>query len=437
MFERRRRRRGRARRAAIPEARRRASASTPAGARSSPASSTATGTSCSPATARRSSRRGWRAGRTAPGGIKTTVAATRAASDEQLGANLDRLVARGAALRHDDRRDEVRLRADRPRRAPQPRGRARRAPPRRTFLGAHVVAARVRRRRRLRRPRQGRDARRLRAARPLDRRLLRGRRVRRRADPRDPRGRHRQGPDAARARQPARGTARASRSRSSSSAASADHCHPRHRRRRRRAGQQRHRRHAAPRRRVLHPRAPTPTRAGCIDAGVTVALAADCNPGSSYTTNIPFCIAIAVREMHMTPDEAVWAATDGRRAGRCAAPTSATSAPGARADAVLLDAPVAHPPRLPPRRPARHRGVAGTAPLRSATRTLSTRIRVSPDAAGTASPDGLRHEPVQTIPALLGVHPRAAGRGHRRSTDPAPGGVVRASRRPRRPRTRP
>src|SRR4029078_11706664 len=102
-------------------------------------------------------------------------------------------------------------------------------------------------------------------------------------------------------------------------------------------------------------RAQYPDARRLIDAGVTVALAADCNPGSSYTTNIPFCIALAVREMGMTPDEAVWAATAGgaralRRddVGRLApgAPPRPRRAghagglpPGARADAVLLDAP--------------------------------------------------------------------------------------------------
>jgi imidazolonepropionase len=85
-------------------------------------------------------------------------------------------------------------------------------------------------------------------------------------------------------------------------------------------------------------RAPYPDARRLLDAGVTVALAADCNPGTSYTTNIPFCIAIAVREMRMTPDEAVWAATKG---GALALRRDDVGhlAPGARADAVVLDAP--------------------------------------------------------------------------------------------------
>ena len=85
-------------------------------------------------------------------------------------------------------------------------------------------------------------------------------------------------------------------------------------------------------------RATYPDARRLLDAGVTVALAADCNPGSSYTTNIPFCIAIAVREMHMTPDEAVWAATAG--GARALRRTDIGHlGNGARADAVLLDAP--------------------------------------------------------------------------------------------------
>ena len=48
-----------------------------------------------------------------------------------------------------------------------------------------------------------------------------------------------------------------------------------------------------------------------IEAGVTVALASDCNPGSSYTTNMPLMIALAVREMFMSPEQALWSATMG------------------------------------------------------------------------------------------------------------------------------
>lgn len=48
-----------------------------------------------------------------------------------------------------------------------------------------------------------------------------------------------------------------------------------------------------------------------LSAGVTVALATDCNPGSSYITSMPFVIALAVREMRMTPAEALWSATAG------------------------------------------------------------------------------------------------------------------------------
>ena len=83
----------------------------------------------------------------------------------------------------------------------------------------------------------------------------------------------------------------------------------------------------------------TPVTLGfALFAVVTVALAADCNPGTSYTTSIPFCIALAVREMGMTPDEAVWAATaGGARALR--RDDVGRLSPGARADAVLLDAP--------------------------------------------------------------------------------------------------
>lgn len=75
-----------------------------------------------------------------------------------------------------------------------------------------------------------------------------------------------------------------------------------------------------------------------LDAGVTVALATDCNPGTSYVTSMPFVIALAVREMSMTVDEALWAATrGGARALR--RDDVGHLGLGARSDVVVLDAP--------------------------------------------------------------------------------------------------
>ncbi|MGW3244222.1 imidazolonepropionase [Streptomyces sp. NPDC001070] len=85
-------------------------------------------------------------------------------------------------------------------------------------------------------------------------------------------------------------------------------------------------------------RAVYPDARRLIDAGATVALSTDCNPGSSFTSSMPFCVAVAVRDMRMTPDEAVQAATlGGARALR--RDDVGRLAPGARADAVVLDAP--------------------------------------------------------------------------------------------------
>ncbi|MGC2168637.1 MAG: imidazolonepropionase [Acidimicrobiales bacterium] len=58
-------------------------------------------------------------------------------------------------------------------------------------------------------------------------------------------------------------------------------------------------------------RSPYPSARRLIDAGATVALATDCNPGSSYVTSMAFVIALAVREMAMSVDEALWSATKG------------------------------------------------------------------------------------------------------------------------------
>ncbi|WP_438853778.1 imidazolonepropionase [Agromyces sp. M3QZ16-3] len=85
-------------------------------------------------------------------------------------------------------------------------------------------------------------------------------------------------------------------------------------------------------------RQPYPDARRLIDAGVTVALASDCNPGSSFTSSMPFCIAVAVRDMGMTPAEAVWAATAGGAAALRRADVGAIR-PGMRADLAVLDAP--------------------------------------------------------------------------------------------------
>ncbi|MFF7633781.1 imidazolonepropionase [Kitasatospora sp. NPDC008050] len=85
-------------------------------------------------------------------------------------------------------------------------------------------------------------------------------------------------------------------------------------------------------------RAPYPDARRLLDAGATVALSTDCNPGSSFTSSMAFCIAVAVREMGMTPDEAVHAATAG--GARALRRTDVGRiAPGVRADLLLLDAP--------------------------------------------------------------------------------------------------
>ncbi|MFF9589620.1 imidazolonepropionase [Streptomyces sp. NPDC014646] len=85
-------------------------------------------------------------------------------------------------------------------------------------------------------------------------------------------------------------------------------------------------------------RAAWPDARRLLDAGATVALSTDCNPGSSFTSSLPFCIALAVRDMGMTPDEAVWSATAGGAAALRRTDIGRI-APGARADLVLLDAP--------------------------------------------------------------------------------------------------
>jgi imidazolonepropionase len=85
-------------------------------------------------------------------------------------------------------------------------------------------------------------------------------------------------------------------------------------------------------------RSPYPDARAFLEAGVTIALATDCNPGTSYTSSMAFCIALAVREMHLTPAEALYAATAG---GAKALENSRIGklCPGSSADLAILDSP--------------------------------------------------------------------------------------------------
>ncbi|MEU6120143.1 imidazolonepropionase [Streptomyces sp. NPDC047117] len=85
-------------------------------------------------------------------------------------------------------------------------------------------------------------------------------------------------------------------------------------------------------------RAEWPDARRLLDAGATVALSTDCNPGSSFTSSMPFCIALAVRDMKMTPDEAIWSATAGGAQALRRTDVGRLT-PGSRADLALLDAP--------------------------------------------------------------------------------------------------
>ncbi|GMA95539.1 hypothetical protein GCM10025881_23630 [Pseudolysinimonas kribbensis] len=76
-----------------------------------------------------------------------------------------------------------------------------------------------------------------------------------------------------------------------------------------------------------------------IDAGATVALASNCNPGSSYTTSMPFCVATAVLQLRLTLDEALRAATRGGARALRLSDDTGTLVVGGPADLQLLDAP--------------------------------------------------------------------------------------------------
>ncbi len=88
-------------------------------------------------------------------------------------------------------------------------------------------------------------------------------------------------------------------------------------------------------------RQPYPDARRVLDAGATVALATNCNPGSSHTTSMSFCIALAVREMGMTIDEAVQAATLGGATALRRTDVGRLT-PGSAGHLVILDAPSHH-----------------------------------------------------------------------------------------------
>jgi imidazolonepropionase len=85
-------------------------------------------------------------------------------------------------------------------------------------------------------------------------------------------------------------------------------------------------------------RSPYPDARRLLDAGVRVALATDCNPGTCYSSSMPLMIALAVRELRMTPAEALWAATAGAAAALRRDDVGALTV-GASADLAVLDAP--------------------------------------------------------------------------------------------------
>jgi imidazolonepropionase len=85
-------------------------------------------------------------------------------------------------------------------------------------------------------------------------------------------------------------------------------------------------------------RAQYPDARRLFAAGAKVALATDCNPGSSFTTSMAFCLAVAVRDMHFTPSQALAAATAGGAAALRRTEVGGLRV-GQRANLVVLNAP--------------------------------------------------------------------------------------------------
>jgi imidazolonepropionase len=85
-------------------------------------------------------------------------------------------------------------------------------------------------------------------------------------------------------------------------------------------------------------RSPYPDAGRLLDAGVSIALASDCNPGTCYSSSIPFVLALAVREMNLTPAQALSAATAGSAKSLRRTDIGVIRV-GSRADLTVLDAP--------------------------------------------------------------------------------------------------
>jgi imidazolonepropionase len=85
-------------------------------------------------------------------------------------------------------------------------------------------------------------------------------------------------------------------------------------------------------------REPAPDGRRFWDAGLTVAIATDCNPGTAYLETMPFIISLAAVTSGLTPAEAVWSATRGG-ALALGLHDRAVLTPGMLADLVILDAP--------------------------------------------------------------------------------------------------
>ena len=173
-------------------------------------------------------------------------------------------------------------------------------------------------------------------------------------------------------------------------------------------------------------RHPYPDARRLLDAGAAVALATDCNPGSSYTSSMAFCIALAVREMRMTTQEAIWAATAGGARALRRADVGHLGV-GARADLILLDAPshayLAYRPGVPMVAAVWQAGrlAAGTVPSGRAWWARQVRASCQGESRGPRTQGPRGWPPRSRCPAATaGPGPRRARPARARRTAPSP-----------------